>query len=506
MPTTTVQVTNLIGTGNQFNIGVGSTNLFIVGGVIVASTDNIAIFSTATDTSVHLDGTVISGDGAAIRLNGGTSLLSVGETGIVRSSERNYTNTTVYLSAGNNTLTNHGQIYGEYTTGILFEGGDNTGTNFGTIAGTSGVFLGLFGGTNDRFVNAGDIVATDNSGVISTRYNNGIYAEGDNTTIINQATGTITANSIDGAGIAVGHGAYGGNGSQVWNHGTVTSLLYWGVDFSSLDALHSAVLKNFGTISGGAGSFRGNTTGDHVRNGGQMLGDVELGDGADRYDGRGGSVDGLINAGDGDDWVTGGALGDTIEGGAGRDVLGGRDGDDQISGGTEGDTINGGGGDDTLTGDNGADLIRGGAGADDIDGGSKNDTVYGGAGDDTVRGGKNNDQLFGQKGDDELFGETGNDTLNGGAGNDTLTGGDDSDTFVFGRSAGDDVILDFTDGSDVIDLTAYGIQNFNRLNTLGAIRAEDGGVLIDLGALGGSGSIWLDGFDIANLNNADFIF
>lgn len=60
-----------------------------------------------------------------------------------------------------------------------------------------------------------------------------------------------------------------------------------------------------------------------------------------------------------------------------------------------------------------------------------------------------------------LDGGAGDDVLNGGRGRDMLTGGGDADTFVFRHitdmpvgGAGPDLITDFIQGEDVIDLSA----------------------------------------------------
>ncbi|MCK5425092.1 MAG: hypothetical protein KAI89_06950, partial [Emcibacter sp.] len=61
--------------------------------------------------------------------------------------------------------------------------------------------------------------------------------------------------------------------------------------------------------------------------------------------------------------------------------------------------------------------------------------------------------LIGGAGADVLWGQDGNDTLNGGSGNDTLFGHNGDDVFVFDGIWGDDTVGDFTDGSDLIDLS-----------------------------------------------------
>ena len=84
-----------------------------------------------------------------------------------------------------------------------------------------------------------------------------------------------------------------------------------------------------------------------------------------------------------------------------------------------------------------------------------------GAGDDVVKGGDNAAQLFGNEGSDDLDGGPGADTLTGGSGSDVLFGGKGSDVMRGGANAdtyrlssGNDIILDFTSGLDVIEASS----------------------------------------------------
>lgn len=103
------------------------------------------------------------------------------------------------------------------------------------------------------------------------------------------------------------------------------------------------------------------------------------------------------------------------------------------------DTINGQAGDDTISGLGGNDLLRGEIG---------DDLLLGGKGSDTLRGGIGNDLLLGGKGNDILVGQEGNDTLTGGKGEDLflLNINNTNNTF--------DVITDFQDGVDLIELSS----------------------------------------------------
>ena len=132
--------------------------------------------------------------------------------------------------------------------------------------------------------------------------------------------------------------------------------------------------------------------------------------------------------------------------------------------------------DDTLEGDGAANMLTGGTGIDTVSyehaaagvtvtlaSTSAQNTV--GAGSDTLSG---FESLTGSQFDDILSGTTGANMIMGGAGNDritaaggsdTLAGGADADTFIFKAAADSlpslsDVITDFLEGTDKIDLSA----------------------------------------------------
>ncbi|OYU33883.1 MAG: hypothetical protein CFE35_17885 [Novosphingobium sp. PASSN1] len=132
------------------------------------------------------------------------------------------------------------------------------------------------------------------------------------------------------------------------------------------------------------------------------------------------------------DVLTGGVLGETLNGGGGSDTISGNDGNDVIDGGADADTLRGGAG---------GDQIKGGGGADKIDGGADNDTILAGDGDDTITAGTGADQVQGGNGNDTItdagsndglrdffYGQDGDDTLRAGVGDDRLVGGNGNDT------------------------------------------------------------------------------
>lgn len=146
-------------------------------------------------------------------------------------------------------------------------------------------------------------------------------------------------------------------------------------------------------------------------------------------------------------------------------------GDDTVQGSSDGeliianqdqDMIFGNSGDDTILGGRGNDFISGDAGNDFLRGDRDQDTIEGDAGNDTIFGGQQNDSIMGGDGDDYLSGDLDDDTLSGGNGEDTLIGGPGRDVFMAATGAGTDLISDFEQGIDIIQLPD-GID-FNRLN------------------------------------------
>jgi D-alanyl-D-alanine carboxypeptidase len=98
-----------------------------------------------------------------------------------------------------------------------------------------------------------------------------------------------------------------------------------------------------------------------------------------------------------------------------------------------------------------------------------NDKIRGGNGNDKLLGGDGNDKLSGRDGADVLDGGNGRDVLTGGNGQDFLTGGAGRDVFDFNSvwetgpaSSSRDVITDFEQGQDVIDLAGIDANSHRR--------------------------------------------
>ncbi|RMA42342.1 peptidoglycan DD-metalloendopeptidase family protein [Rhodophyticola porphyridii] len=242
------------------------------------------------------------------------------------------------------------------------------------------------------------------------------------------------------------------------------------------------------------------------------------------------SIENLAGSGFGD-VLTGNGVANRLIGGGGNDTISGGDGDDKIFGGS---------GDNDLSGGAGADYFVGGSGANSFDGGADEDVVSygfsgvgvevdlgtgtgaaGAAGDsfvfiENVQGTAFDDVLTGDGADNRLFGEGGNDTLSGGAGidrlyggagadeinggadNDWFLGGTGADRFVFDPNWGRDIIADFEDGIDVMDLGSTGLS-FGDLTI-----TPDGSRTFVSDANGNS--IRLEGILATDLTDADFSF
>ena len=161
---------------------------------------------------------------------------------------------------------------------------------------------------------------------------------------------------------------------------------------------------------------------------------------------RGTDADNQIFSRAGDDEVFARSGDDMVDGGTGNDTLYGQNGNDSLFGGD---------GDDTLLGGDGFDFLFGGDGRDELRGGSSIDYLYGDGGADRLFGDSSADVLDGGFGNDLLRGGTGTDRLIDGGGSDRLFGDDQADTFELVRDNKLDVIRDFEDNVDVIDLTRW---------------------------------------------------
>ena len=154
-------------------------------------------------------------------------------------------------------------------------------------------------------------------------------------------------------------------------------------------------------------------------------------------------------------------IGAYVDAGAGNDAITGGEGPDTLTGGAGKDLVDGGLGNDRVAGNGGHDYLIGGVGDDRLYGGNQNDHMEGGGGVDRLWGGENEDFLVGGGSNDKLFGEGGNDILYGGSHNDLIIGGAGIDN-LFGLAGNDSLngldgeadLLDGGDGDDTADADA----------------------------------------------------
>jgi Ca2+-binding RTX toxin-like protein len=155
----------------------------------------------------------------------------------------------------------------------------------------------------------------------------------------------------------------GGTGNDLLEGGAGNDILSGGAGDDTF--LEGTATNGGDVMNGGAGrdtvDYAGRTDDLAVTlcvDAAATTGDSTVGDCATHNDGLAAEADQLINiegvqAGDGDDAITGSTADETLEGGAGADT---------IAGGAGADSIFGDGGDDTLTGGAGDDYLDGGAG------------------------------------------------------------------------------------------------------------------------------------------------
>jgi len=149
-----------------------------------------------------------------------------------------------------------------------------------------------------------------------------------------------------------------------------------------------------------------------------------------------------------------------------HDLIMGTETHDDLRGWDGGDNLYGGGANDRLRGQAGDDAVHGGAGRDLLCGGWGDDWLEGGTGDDILRGGWGDDHVLGGAGDDRMRGNRGDDLMDGGIGDDRMCGDAGRDTFVFALGYGRDLVMDFTAGEDVLDLSGTGLSNLADLEAL----------------------------------------
>ncbi|MEM6662341.1 MAG: Ig-like domain-containing protein, partial [Pseudomonadota bacterium] len=234
-----------------------------------------------------------------------------------------------------------------------------------------------------------------------------------------------------------------------------------------------------------------------------------------------------------------GTIGDDVISGSSEDI------DNIFWGGMGSDALEGGGGDDQLFGEGGNDVLGGAVGSNTLDGGTGLDTLnlfaattgivfdmntvldangdgtfgtntlvsiegivgawvasntlIGNGEDNRLVGGNQADVLVGNGGSDLILGFGGDDDITGGAGIDVLNGGTGADTFFIFANSGIDLIQDFEDGTDLIDISGTGLG-------FGDLTIAQAGANVNVTAATVPGlMIMLENQNVGDIDSFDFV-
>lgn len=317
----------------------------------------------------------------------------------------------------------------------------------------------------------------------------GLVANSDNLSIANHGFIGGRGNSGDGTGLRfVGEGAsiendgviagrtgisgLGSSGGQIVNRGTVVGATT-GISLHADDVSDDRMkIVNEGSVSGHSYSVRtGDYSADTLINKGGLNGNVDLGGNADVFRNVGGHVNGVVDGGAGDDryYIDNAKI--------------------EI----------------TELDNNGWDKLFSSASWTNETG--IEEAYLTGKKNISLAGGSFGEYLFGNAGNNRIKGNEGGDKIDGGRGNDILTGSDGlaadaSDIFIFRKGSGKDVVTDFQDGTDVMNLAAYkGLDAFSDLK--GHIKQVGDDVVVSL--LDGD-QITLRDTQRADIGAGDFFF
>jgi hypothetical protein len=256
-------------------VSANAESWLIKEGVVVATSD-IGFVSNFTETSLLNYGHV-SGTDRGVFINGDKGFIDNHSTGVIESQ-----NVAIQMSGPWARLVNDG----------LVRGGE-----FGVGTSTDRVYI-------------------DNSGEITGARVGLTLSFNESAHVQNQ--GEIRSNEL-----ALWFDGLAGSKASLVNAGEVSG----GDAAIQVTSGAGLNLRNSGIIDG-AVTLDASTTASSLLNTGLIYGDVSLGRGADRFDGRGGEVHGAVDGGAGADRLIGGAYDDTLAGGLGRDLMDGGKGED----------------------------------------------------------------------------------------------------------------------------------------------------------------------------------
>jgi Ca2+-binding RTX toxin-like protein len=474
--TTTILTSDVFGTSLLYQFNAANDIFVLTAGTRLVADGYSYLFGTATGINVMIDGYLwLQGDAGSSGspfFFAGDDRITIGPDAqmvLMSDSGPNWYGLMLGMGAGvgapgvgGTDFANYGHITTLVGNGILVNGGGNSLRNYGTIDLTVGAFHYGSGGF-DTLLNAGTITGrgplTLNAALI--------VIEGLANVLINTGDILASANGVSAVSVTT----LGGS-TSITNTGSMVASTGYGIIGNG----GFFQINNSGTISGSYGAMILSGVAAFVTNTGHIDSNVLLTAGDDTFYGYGGTVTGGIYGGNGADfYYTSDStmlifenLGEgidsvfsTVNFALAANVENLRLSGSAYSGvgNSLDNTLDGNAFDNRLTALGGNDRILGYEGDDIIGGGVGNDTVFGGDGDDWIRGGA---------GDDNLSGSGDNDTLTGGLGVDRLTGGLDADRFVFLRVTDSgattptaDIILDFTPGEDLIDLSAIDAKTNN---------------------------------------------
>ncbi|RYD63077.1 MAG: hypothetical protein EOP58_12070, partial [Sphingomonadales bacterium] len=384
-------------------------------------------------------------------------------------------------------VTNSGTMVAQATGGSAytinvtsaFQGLTNSGRIYaiGTVAATT-----VTDWTGLEFVNSGILAAQ--GGTQSTTI---VRANGGR--VVNHEGGSILSESADAVAVYLGRGHLSGSAvgdlPDIENYGliearstganTSVALLVSHLALEDMDIVNRGTIRGDYAIYANSGELTPtqhspesviNETGaliegavwldlgdDAIVNRGTIRGYIDMGEGDDRIDNRGGVIVGVANLGWGNDVFQGGALADAA------------------------------------TGDRGDDTILGGGGSDLLLGGFGNDTLTGGAG---------NDGLYGEGGNDVIYTAEG-DRVFGGAGNDSIVLGDYRFHSIVGGDGHDLLVLPA--GARVLDMQQVAASQ--RITGIEELRLSTGGEIVlrgaDIAALSGGSLLTITGAGTVDL-------
>lgn len=330
-------------------------------------------------------------------------------------------------------------------------------TNTGQIIAEDGILIDA--GARAGFTNRGTIAAT----------HLGISVDGDGS-VISNAGSIIASNGSGDDATAI---LVGGRFSKITNSakGEIAGTI--GIDSAAGHTGDTIIIRNSGTLSGSVAALRSTDANVELTNLGTIAGNIALGSGNDVLDLRKGTVSGTVAGGNGNDTYytskTGLVLLEAADGGN--------------------DTLNFSAkvalGYNVVLAEHFENLELAGTRA--ING----------------IGNAAANQIVGNAGRNQLLGLDGDDILDGGKGRDLLTGGDGADHFVFARGSGRDVVTDFANGIDQIDLYGFG-KGFDTIEEIKAKALTDGNDVVL--AFSTADRLTLTGVTIDQLDATDFRF